>query len=245
MQFRKQVKGFMTEKRQREMGSDRPVYVEVRWGCTGTGKTQSIFKDDYQKTGKAMGICAQFQPPLQCWKKVNVFTKRGLAEWFDGYDAEPVLLLDDFYPTTRSDADFLLSVLDKYVCRVNVKGDTVVAEWRHVVITCNISPESWFKVNDQLQIPFEKYKAVLNRIHRITFFQGDSHRQEEDNVPEPFIEADDDEQNADTPVTQHSSMSINTHSTILEEICGQIDEGPASMEDLVRRLLMSEEDRIE
>lgn len=248
IQYRKQVKGYITEKRQREMGSDRPVYVEVRWGCTGTGKTQSVFKDDYQRTGKAVSICNQFTPPLQCWRKTNIFTKRGLAEWFDGYEAEPVLLLDDFYPTTRTDADFMLSVLDKYYCRVNVKGDTVVAEWQHVVITCNTNPETWFKVNDQLQIPFEKYKAVLNRIHRITFFQGESHRQEEENVPQPFVEIDE-------PVLQDTTQTESTtatHSTVIEEDI-QIEEdlqtgpgdyrGPRSMEELVRNLgIFSEDD---
>lgn len=245
IQYRKQVKGYITEKRHREMGSDRPVYVEVRWGCTGTGKTQSVFRDDYAGTGVATSICAKFTPPLQCWSKPKVFTKRGLAEWFDGYEGEPVLLLDDFYPTTRTDADFLLSVLDKYYCRVNVKGDTVMAEWRHVVLTCNVSPELWFKVNDQLQIPFEKYKAVLNRLHRITFFEGDSHRQDAANVPEPYIEEDDVEEmpTIDLSTAMEIPGSIPTdefsrsHSTVVEEVIPMTPpaEGPHDMEDLLRR----------
>jgi len=150
--------------------------------------------------------------------------KRGMGEWFDGYAGEPVLFLDDFYPITTVHADFLLGVLDKYYCRMQVKGDSCLAEWKHVIITCNIDPQSWFKVNGQLQIPFEKYKAVLNRIHRFTMFEGDSHRQEEANIPIPYVyESDSDSQEGEIDYCPAAPPSFQERRQEEEEI----EEDPA------------------
>ena len=56
---------------------------------------------------------------------------------FDGYNGEPVLLLDDF----RSSIVFndLLRILDRYPLRVNIKGSHSWACWTKVIISANIA----------------------------------------------------------------------------------------------------------
>lgn len=101
----------------------RHVQVTVHWGEPGTGKTRKAVEDaegDYFILGKGSG------------ERV----------WWDGYQGESTLILDDFYSWIRySD---MLNILDGYQYRCEVKGSFVYAQWTKVVITSNQDPREWY-----------------------------------------------------------------------------------------------------
>lgn len=102
----------------------RTVRTTVLWGPTGSGKSHRA----YTHAPHAYRLA----PP-------NV--DHG-ALWWDGYDNQKTIILDDF----ESWIPFrtLLQLLDKYPIRCQVKGGVVMAQWTHVIITSNAHPDSWY-----------------------------------------------------------------------------------------------------
>ena len=93
-------------------------YIE---GPTGIGKTWNIFEkfpDAYR--------------PIVSGDKV----------WFDGYDGQETLLLDELRGNIKM--SFLLQLLDPYPLKVEIKGGMVPAKWKRVFITTNTPPEKWY-----------------------------------------------------------------------------------------------------
>lgn len=128
----------------RRLGEWRPVEVIVRWGPTDVGKTRGVF-DWCRSRGLSYYDC-----PLS------------EDAWFDGYNDQPVLLLDEFYGQLKPDR--LLKLLDGYVRQWRVKGGFVVGVWTTVFITCNVEPDRWYHA-----IPPEVQAAILRRITRIEY----------------------------------------------------------------------------
>lgn len=115
---------------QNEKKSDRQlagVNVTVLWGDSGSGKTQwainHLVHNDYFK--------------LDCTGL------KGAALWFDGYEGQDTLILDDFDNEVCNCA-FLKLLLDKYKLRLQIKGGHSWACWHYVVITSNIHPADWW-----------------------------------------------------------------------------------------------------
>ncbi len=76
----------------------------------------------------------------------NTFTmpavpKNG-AGWFDGYDGERTLLIDEF--SGRIEFELFKNMLDPYPIQVPTKGDFTPAMWDTVVITTNYHPCTWY-----------------------------------------------------------------------------------------------------
>jgi len=67
----------------------------------------------------------------------------GERVWFDGYEGESTLIIDDFYGWIKY--GLLLSMLDGYRLRVEVKGGFTYANWTKVFITSNDPPEAWYQ----------------------------------------------------------------------------------------------------
>lgn len=98
--------------------------VLVLWGTTGTGKSHranEMFPNAYVKT----------DPNL----------------WFDGYDGQKEVIFDDFTGGWLS-FHYLLTLLDKYSCRVQIKGG--YANWspESIIITSNHPPHLWYPASD-------------------------------------------------------------------------------------------------
>lgn len=119
----------------------RDLTVRVLYGRTGTGKTRSVFSS-YR------GRLFKLDPAN------NV--------WWDGYDGEEVLLIDDFYGWIKYGT--LLNYLDGYPMRLDVKGSFTWAMWTKVFITSNKHPREWYKDG----IP----AALARRITSITRCDG-------------------------------------------------------------------------
>lgn len=62
--------------------------------------------------------------------------------WFDGYDGEKTLIIDDFYGWIKHGQ--LLRILDGYPYRAEVKGGFTYGEWTTVYITSNDPPDKWY-----------------------------------------------------------------------------------------------------
>lgn len=114
----------------------RDVNTTVLWGPAGVGKTRYVYDkfDDVYKLDSANNL------------------------WFDGYDSEKTLLIDDFYGWIKY--GMLLNMLDVYPLRLEIKGSFTWAQWSKVFITSNVHPESWYSVHGMSD-------ALKRRIHEI------------------------------------------------------------------------------
>lgn len=119
----------------------RFLKVIVYYGDAGTGKTRAAY-DGYE-------------PNIYCLSKGN-----GSNIWFDGYNGESCLLLDDFYGWIPY--GFLLQLLDIYPLRLEVKGGHTWAAWTTVIITSNKPWDCWYERGGQ--------PALDRRIHAIYKF---------------------------------------------------------------------------
>lgn len=99
----------------------RTLQTLVYYGDAGTGKTR-----------RAVETSPGDYFILQSGDKV----------WFDGYEGQGTLIIDDFYGWIRY--GLLLSILDGYRLRLEVKGGFTYANWTKVIITSNDPPEAWY-----------------------------------------------------------------------------------------------------
>lgn len=113
------------------------VYALI--GKPGCGKTKFVY-DNY---------------PIMDIYKLNTNTNNTL--WFDGYTGQSILLIDDFKGWIKFTE--LLTILDVYPYRCQIKGGFCWAKWDKVFITSNYSvPEWYYDV---------KHEALSRRIHHI------------------------------------------------------------------------------
>ncbi len=97
----------------------RNVEVVVLVGLTGTGKTRKAAEEPDHFF-------------LPCSQNL----------WFDGYEGEKCLILDDFDGGIQY--QLLLRILDGHEIQVQIKGGFVYAMWTKVVITSNSQPSQWY-----------------------------------------------------------------------------------------------------
>lgn len=108
----------------------RILTVKVYYGNTGVGKTKRCYDEKPELFKLPMGDQQQL--------------------WFDGYEQEDTLLLDEFYSQIKF--NFLLQLLDGYPLRLPIKGGHVSAAWSTVYITSQYHPQHWYpKISYQLK----------------------------------------------------------------------------------------------
>lgn len=90
----------------------------VRWmyGPTGTGKSQ---------------YCAENHP--------DAYWKMGANQWWDGYEGEKTVVLDDFRGDWMT-FHHLLRLLDRYPMKVEVKGASINFSPSLILVTSNVAP---------------------------------------------------------------------------------------------------------
>jgi len=98
-------------------------HVEVLYGKPGTGKTRKVYEND--------SVYSVMKPQ----KNGNI--------WFDNYDGQDVLLIDDFEGWIEY--TFLLHLLDGYPLQLPIKGGTLHRNWTKVYITSNKSIWEWYE----------------------------------------------------------------------------------------------------
>lgn len=125
-----------------DRGSTRVYCI---WGPPGVGKSR---------------LAARMYGEQSFW-----LSDVGSQVWFDGYEGQPVLVIDDLYGTIKY--TFMLKLLDRYRLRLQKKGGHGWANWTHVVILANSKPIDWYPDlfnNDKLCTP---YRALRRRIERV------------------------------------------------------------------------------
>lgn len=130
---------------------EREMDVVLFFGDAGTGKSTKA-----RSYAKLYG------------KYYSLGISSGGNLWFDGYNGEATILIDEFKGWI--DPRTLNKILDIYKERFNVKGSTILGKWNHVFITSNYPPEEWWKQ----EVVWER-AALLRRIHHIYEFRGTDH----------------------------------------------------------------------
>lgn len=84
--------------------------------------------------------------------------------WFDGYNGEPVAILEDF--SGKLHLDQTLRLLDRYPVQIPVKGGFVWWCPRHIIITSNVHPADWYDYTKRQ----DSWAAIKRRIHQVINF---------------------------------------------------------------------------
>lgn len=130
--------------REKEKEYKQPEVV-VYWGDTGCGKTRRAYSED---------------PDL-----FSVPVPSNNTLWFDGYQDQKTILLDDFYGWIR--LGHLLRILDGYPMDLPVKGSFVRKQWSKVIITSNCHPSRWYANQ-----PARKMQALSRRLQTIEHMEA-------------------------------------------------------------------------
>ena len=105
--------------------------VYLLCGRSGSGKTRYVW-DMWDAHGGVYSLASQ--SPL----------------WFDGYDSEETLLIDEFAGVEVFGREKLLQVLDIYPHQFPVKGGMVWPQWKRVFVTSNEDLEAAFRGDEAL-----------------------------------------------------------------------------------------------
>lgn len=99
--------------------------------------------------------------PLAYWKPAN-------SHWWDGYNGESTVILDDLTAGWFKWAN-LMQILDRYVCRVEIKGGFKQLRCARIIITSNKAP--WELYRDSQGNHKHPIEALLRRIsHLVEYF---------------------------------------------------------------------------
>lgn len=119
----------------------RKVKVNYCFGPTGTGKTRYAMKHK------------------------DVFKIHGSElNWFDGYDGEKTLVIDEYANDIKITK--LLGLLDGYQLRLPIKGGFTYANWNKVIITSNLNPKELHNLANDIH-----RTALFRRITKIKKFK--------------------------------------------------------------------------
>jgi len=121
------------------------IKVEVYVGDAGSGKTYKAFKENEDSIYR-----------LSKGNNANL--------WFDGYDGEKCLLIEEFDGYIR--IDVLFQILDHYQYKIEMKGASTYANWTKVILTSNIPVDKWYP-----SILPEHEKALLRRLTKVLQFE--------------------------------------------------------------------------
>jgi len=94
----------------------------------------------------------------------DAYWKMGSSKWWDGYEGEGAVIIDDYRRDLCTFAE-LLRLFDRYPMRVEYKGGTCKFVARHIIVTTPKSPrETWEGRTD------EELGQLLRRIEEVRYF---------------------------------------------------------------------------
>jgi len=140
--FYQMVRGLEMPERENRL----KVYLLI--GPPGCGKTRSVYEAYKGEKKKDL-----FRVPLS-----------NGTMWFDGYDGQPAILIDDF--TGEITLKNFLNIIDVYPIQVPVKGEHVWWMPDKIYITTNIYPRNWYKWENRVI----QYRAMARRFHAVFDF---------------------------------------------------------------------------
>lgn len=140
LQNPQQVKMAETYLKYYEKPRDWKPYIKWLWGPTGSGKTKLAFEESNPQ---------------------DRYIAMSTAKWWDGYDGHSDIIIDDM----RSDFckyHELLTLLDRYELRVEVKGSTRQFKPKRIWITSCYHPKDMFRT-------IEDKGQLLRRLDEIVY----------------------------------------------------------------------------
>lgn len=96
------------------------------WGKAGVGKTRHVMEQE------------------------DVYKLDSPYKWWDGYEGENILLLDD-YEIEHIPRGSLVNILDGYRLRLETKGSHTWALWNKVYITSNWDPKKFMSMDEAIE----------------------------------------------------------------------------------------------
>lgn len=110
-----------------------PVAVSVFWGDTGLGKSRRA-RWEARDAGYSL-----FDPDIP--------DAPNGVRWFDGYDGQDAMLLDDY--AGEYGLNFFKRLIDRYSIKLAVKGGFTMRRVKHIYITSNTNPADWYPTATQ------------------------------------------------------------------------------------------------
>lgn len=111
------------------------------WGAPGLGKSHKVRSDE-----KALYLKAQ-------------------NKWWDGYEGQEAVLLDDFDKGGVCLGHYLKIWADKWACTGEIKGSTIPLNFKRIYITSNYSIEELFGEDPEMV-------AAIRRRFKVTKFDS-------------------------------------------------------------------------
>lgn len=125
-QYIRYHRGFDALARLQQVDRTEKPYVEWRWGLAGVGKTRYVIE-----------------------KHKNLYIKDG-TPWWDGYNQEEAILIDDF--DNQIPYRTFLRLLDRYAYQGQVKGGYVKINSPYIYITSEHPPQYYWMGNELDQV---------------------------------------------------------------------------------------------
>lgn len=142
LKYNKVIDRLYDQKLRKNVGSYRPIEVNVIYGDAGAGKTRYVYETEDDE---------------------HIYRLNKLSEtmWFDGYnpDKHSVLLIDDFYGNVKFGS--FLELIDNRRILLPVKGAMTFSNWDKIYITSNKHPREWYAQCDK-----PEYKRRFTNIHK-------------------------------------------------------------------------------
>jgi len=123
-------------------------HVEVYYGSTGTGKTRKAYEE--------MGY-----DESTTWRWVP----QAGTTFYDGYYGQENVIFDEF--RGQLPLGSLLTLLDGYPCRVQIKGGSVHWAPKKIILTSPTKPSEWYAT-----VGSDKIDQLLRRIDKSTEFKA-------------------------------------------------------------------------
>lgn len=168
--------------RQGERTDLQPFYEKIRAG----DPVAKLFEDYPKQTLQYLGNIERIrlrligqkerEPPKVWWiygstgvgktkyvhdREDGLWTSSNDLKWFDGYEGQEAVLIDDFRCRDVS-YGFLLRLLDRYPLNVPIKGGFVPWVPQRIYVTCPMSPEEAF---ENMLSEKDDISQLLRRIH--------------------------------------------------------------------------------
>lgn len=120
----------------------------VFWICGPTDSCKSRLARHILKTTPRVGDLSPEEDtfvlhPILTDDIPDPYTKNEKSKWWTGYDGHANVIIDDFRPAWWH-LTYLLSLLDRYECRVELKGNVRQFRARNIIVTSIKSPEEMY-----------------------------------------------------------------------------------------------------
>jgi len=177
VRFQKQVKEYVQFKKLREAKEAQKAYwidvverekrgevtegqkqrkLTLLFGPTAVGKTTFVMKE-------VLGV-----------KQENLYTKSGRTKWWDGYEGENNVLIDEFNGNEFGSIEMFNDMTNVGCFQVETKGSQTLLTANCVYIASNKHPVHWWTKGKDSYIDWSdgRYRAMVRRFHEVRWWNN-------------------------------------------------------------------------